>query len=125
MEREALLRALRSTAIDQHRCWFCGYEHNCSIHGCAISRAAAELIVRLTAENEALRNPPNDPLTLDELREMNGDPVWVHFPRCPEADGYMLVCLDRAAVYNGFVGYCDLENCGKAWIAYRERLKTT
>lgn len=63
MEREALLRALRSTAIDQHRCWFCGYEHNCSIN-----RAAAELIVQLTAENEALRArlELNDPLTLEE-----------------------------------------------------------
>lgn len=68
MEREELLRALRSTAIDQHRCWFCGYEHNCSIHGCAINRAAAELIVQLTAENEALRArlELDDPLTLEE-----------------------------------------------------------
>ena len=71
MEREALLRALRSTAIDQHRCWFCGYEHNCSIHGCAINRAAVDLIVLLTAENEALRAQlePNDPLTLEESEE--------------------------------------------------------
>ena len=55
MERDELLRALRATAADQHRCFGCGYEHKCSIHGCAINRAAAELIERLAAENEALK----------------------------------------------------------------------
>lgn len=44
MERNELLRALRSTAADQHRCFGCGYEYKCSIRGCAINRAAAELI---------------------------------------------------------------------------------
>ena len=43
MERNELLRALRSTAADQHRCFGCGYEYKCSIRGCAINRAAAEL----------------------------------------------------------------------------------
>ena len=33
-----------------------------------------EVIEKLAAENEALRNPP---LTLEELREMDGEPVWV------------------------------------------------
>ena len=40
-------------------CLGCGREHNCSTHGCAILRAAADLIERLTAENakaEAERN---------------------------------------------------------------------
>lgn len=72
MERNELLRALRSTAADQHRCFGCGYEYKCSIRGCAINRAAAELIVQLAAENEALRHPTNPPLTLEELRERGG-----------------------------------------------------
>lgn len=46
MDRDELLRALRATAADQHRCFGCGYEHKCSIHGCAINRAAAELILK-------------------------------------------------------------------------------
>ena len=50
MERNELLRALRSTAADQRRCFGCGYEYKCSIRGCAINRAAAELIVQLAAE---------------------------------------------------------------------------
>lgn len=60
MERDKLLRALRSTAIDNHRCFGCGYEDKCSTRGCAINRAAAELIEALAAENEELRQKPND-----------------------------------------------------------------
>lgn len=55
MTNEKLLHALRSTAVDQHRCFGCGYEHNCGIHGCAINRAAAERIGQLMAENQELR----------------------------------------------------------------------
>ena len=121
MEHDELLRALRSTAADQHRCFGCGYEYKCSIRGCAINRAAAELIAQLAAENEALRHPPSDPLTLEELREMDGEPVWVEFPKCPEASGWMLVFTSRHCVYDGLLGDCDFENCGKNWLAYRRR----
>lgn len=44
MDRETLLNALRQTACDNLRCVGCGYEHNCSLHGCAINRAATEMI---------------------------------------------------------------------------------
>ena len=67
--------------------------------------------------------PPNPPLTLEELREMDGEPVWVEFPKCPEASGWMLVSVNRHCVYDGLLGDCDFENCGKAWLAYRRRLK--
>ena len=89
MERNELLRALWSTAADQHRCFGCGYEYKCSIRGCAINRAAAELIEQLAAENEALRHPPNPPLTLEELRGMDGEPVWCAFPE--GRDCYMIM----------------------------------
>lgn len=56
-------------------CLGCGHEHNCSLHGCAICRAAVERIRQLAAEN-GIRNPPNGPLTLAELRGMDGEPVW-------------------------------------------------
>lgn len=44
---------------------------------------------------------PNPPLTLEELRELDGEPVWVEFPKCQEASGWMLVDVNRHCVYNG------------------------
>ena len=106
MKREKLLEALRRLAPETGSlcCLGCGYEHNCSLHGCAVIRSAREEIMRLAAENEAMREklspedaeacrrpmspaerdamldwptrqPPNPPLTLEELREMDGEPV--------------------------------------------------
>lgn len=68
MTREELIRALRRLAPETGSlcCLGCGYEHNCSTHGCAVIREAVE----------ALKEPPNGPLTLEQLREMDGEPVW-------------------------------------------------
>lgn len=46
MSREELLRALRRLAVETGSlaCLGCGYEHNCSIHGCAVIRQAAEAL---------------------------------------------------------------------------------
>ena len=41
---ESILRDLRRISADNHRCFGCGQEHDCSIHGCAIIREAAALI---------------------------------------------------------------------------------
>lgn len=45
MENGELIRALRRISMpDKHRCFGCGYENNCQLHGCVIIRAAiAEL----------------------------------------------------------------------------------
>ena len=54
---ESILRDLRRISTDNHRCFGCGQEHDCSIHGCAIIREAAALIEglqgSLTASEEA------------------------------------------------------------------------
>jgi len=54
MTDKELLRALRNAAIDQHRCFGCGYEQDCGIHGCRIINAAAERIEKLLAERDHL-----------------------------------------------------------------------
>ena len=54
---ESILRDLHRISTDNHRCFGCGQEHDCSIHGCAIIREAAALIEglqgSLTASEEA------------------------------------------------------------------------
>lgn len=34
-------------------------------------------IIRNWVERQPTLTPPNEPLTLDELREMDGEPVWI------------------------------------------------
>lgn len=65
MNDEALIQELRRVScLDNLRCLGCGYEHSCSVRGCAIIN---EAIQRL----EALAAPAsNDPLSMEELQEM-------------------------------------------------------
>lgn len=53
MTTNDLLEALARLRVETGSlaCLGCGHEHNCSTHGCAILRVAADLIERLTAEN--------------------------------------------------------------------------
>ena len=49
-------------------------------------------------ENAPILTPPNEPLTLDELREMDGEPVYIVFS--PDVDGeklqfWALVAVDE------------------------------
>ena len=62
----------------------------------------------------------NDPLTLKELRQMGGEPVWVQSPGIPE--------YGRWAIVEGAGGNClflhDDFTChdyGKTWLAYRQK----
>ena len=55
---DILLRELRRISVDKHRCFGCGREHNCSIHGCRIIRDAVDLIrdqASALAESEQAR----------------------------------------------------------------------
>lgn len=50
---------------------------------CAFRRAFELVLGAPTIDPSPSEAPPNDPLTLDELREMDGEPVWV-----VETNGY-------------------------------------
>lgn len=67
---------------------------------------------------EAVLLHSNDPLTLEELREMDGEPVWVCSPNGHHG-GWMIDyrgwCLNRFASTERYGTY------GKQWIAYRRK----
>lgn len=123
-----MIQALRSLSVETGSlsCLGCGYEHNCGIHGCAIMRTAAGRIEQLAAE------PPNDPLTLEELRGMDGEPVyivehpdWGHWELSECAEDYL---DDRAEGFYGMtmpptlsdpMGRYGLHVLG--WLAYRRK----
>lgn len=44
MDLQKLCGALRRGSVDAHRCLGCGYEHNCSVHGCQIMKQAANML---------------------------------------------------------------------------------
>lgn len=65
--------------------------------------------------------PPNPPLTLDELREMVEEPVWIESPDIPNRHGWAInYGLDPDVMH---VPYAEiaLDMYGKTWLAYRRR----
>lgn len=66
--------------------------------------------------------PPNEPLTCEELREMDGEPVWVQTPGIPQYGRWVIVAgVDMK--YGQSTLYCQgdytCRNYGRDWIAYR------
>ena len=75
--------------------------------------------------------PLNDPLTLEELREMDGEPVWIKSNNWHNKDKWGLVSVwtgptgDKFAVYvystkTGATLYPSQEY-GHCWLAYRRK----
>lgn len=66
--------------------------------------------------------PPNEPLTADELREMDGEPVWVELtePTVGKKSGWALVYNDGSgAAVQRWTSPLWYNEYGKTWIAYR------
>lgn len=77
MTTNDLLEALARLRVETGSlaCLGCGHEHNCSTHGCAILRAAADLIERLTAENVALREKVPQWISVEDRHPKTGTRV--------------------------------------------------
>ena len=56
MTNEEIVKWLRPKKVETGSllCLGCGYEHHCSVHGCAVMRAAADAMENLQTENAAL-----------------------------------------------------------------------
>lgn len=69
--------------------------------------------------------PPNDPLTMEELREMDGEPVWVVTGSAINAGrGHWDICdwWDKNTVMFPYGGEQPrIDDCGITWTAYRRR----
>ena len=63
---------------------------------------------------------PNEPLTLDQLREMDGEPVYIHSDIFPEDCGWRVIArADVLRIYFTDRTSLSLTDYGKSWIAYR------
>lgn len=59
MQTENIIKSLRRMAVNTSalNCLGCGFEHNCGIHGCRVTRVlreAADRLEELQQENDAL-----------------------------------------------------------------------
>lgn len=74
------------------------------------------------SDKQRHHTPPNEPLTLEQLREMDGEPVWVQTPGIPQYGRWVIVAgVDTE--YGQSTLYCQgdytCRNYGQDWIAYR------
>lgn len=74
--------------------------------------------------------PPNDPLTLEQLREMDGEPVFCFSKRVPEDSAWGIVCIRDSVPYVRTIQDKGRRGCffylttyGTAWLAYRRKPK--
>ena len=94
-------------------CSGCGFERNCGIHGCAIIH---EALKRLAAEEA------NEPLTPEQLRWMDGNPVWI--VRSGRPGCWDLIRRKTTSGISVYVhGFLAWSTCGKSWTAYRRPLE--
>lgn len=64
--------------------------------------------------------PPNDPLTFEELRGMDGEPVWISY-FAGGLDVCMLVDTEHEICRDAHGGFAVFENLGNTWMAYRRK----
>jgi len=96
----------------------------CLLHGDGDNYRANQIIDAFDSapEVEAEPLPTNDPLTLEELRGMDGEPVWIVPMR--GSGGFctwMLVDAEYELCREAHGKMAVFENCGKTWLAYRRK----
>ena len=74
-------------------------------------------------------SPPNEPLTLEQLREMDGEPVWCKWllpedKAIEQGKWFIVISGDKAGLEikrPAEYGYhfCKIDDYGKTWLAYR------
>ena len=97
----------------QKAMWVCGNTNN------PVTRYTADAIAEKLCREARDENPP---LTLEELREMDGEPVWVCEPNGTNGV-WGLVDLEYQMVRLHGGGLSIWENNDKSWLAYRRRPK--
>lgn len=85
--------------------------------------AVFRYVMEIVDMQSIIEPPPNAPLTLEELREMDGEPVWLTPLGEDFEDGwYIIISIDKQRLHC-FQLYSMLffEHYGKTWLAYRRK----
>ena len=71
-----------------------------------------------------IQPPPNAPLTLEELRFMSGEPIWITGERfSPRWDLIRRTTTSGMSTYT--FGFLSWDECGKTWFARRRPEEVT
>lgn len=129
MTNKEIITALRRNMVETGSliCLGCGYEYSCATRGCAIMRSAADAIEQFAVAD-------NKPLTLEELRGMDGEPVWIENRAHSEDNGYYLVNLKYEQYFDKPDCVCEvlmnqkgeffmMNNVGKGLTVYVHKLE--
>lgn len=93
-------------------------------HGMYPSAFPVEYAIEIVEKMPTL-TPPNEPLTLDELREMNGEPVWgKSLITDKPGEWFILRVVEMSKTWfiacaGAEQGFGDKDTYGKTWLAYR------
>ena len=106
------------------------YFVSCGVCGVETPRIARVREEAITAWNRRAE-VKNDPLTLDELRQMDGEPVWVETGEVSIGEqiigNWQIIhsASDERVYFMGFGSGFRLSDYGKTWLAYRHKSKET
>ena len=107
---EELIKTLRCGMVETGSllCLGCGHEHNCSTHGCAIMRQAADALEQLNDfEHSQLAK-----MLAENTRLAEKVPHWISVKdRLPEKDGNYLAVMDGdlCGQEEPFTSMCGIE----------------
>lgn len=89
-----------------------------------LREAGMVFALRMVAAAPTIAPPPNDPLTLDELREMDGEPVWVKGIVDDMEENWGIITVSERGLFARTV-IRSYSKCtyGYYWLAYRRKLK--
>ena len=90
--------------------------------GCTVTYSRLAELARAEKDGRLIVEPPNEPLTLEELREMDGEPIWV-VPLVPDSgDDEDDDCMEpRWSVFHAFHPESNFDGYGDRWLAYRRK----
>lgn len=80
----------------------------------------------IAALHEKAEREDPKPLTIEELRQMDGEPVWIKADHCGLfADVVKIHGKEDGDAFVGFVIHYRMQEngCGKTWTAYRHKPK--
>ena len=104
MTDQEIIKGLRRIAAKEDRelqCMACGYEHNCSIHGCRIIKAAADRLEQIVS-NLDTRNADQMFQEMGFCMKLCKEQMTVYESPVP-MEGCFRVVLDSYGAYRAFV----------------------